>query len=111
MGSAVMKIEESKGHFESDFFEYAFRVKGVVKDAFFTLNYFYGRDNDPVTRLFSPFLSPLPPHIFASDWKMLLHPFMEGKYPLFRFVGGTFSRDITPLESLLSWRGGTGGAP
>jgi hypothetical protein len=79
--------------------EFAFRIKGVVYDSTITLNAFYGRDNDPVTRLVPPFLSPVPPNIFASDGRLLLHPFMEGKYPLFRFVGATFSRDITPVKA------------
>jgi hypothetical protein len=79
--------------------EFAFRIKGVVKDAIVTLNAFYGRDNDPVTKLIPPFTAPVPPHIFASDGALLLHPFQEGKYPLFRFVGATFSRDITPLKA------------
>ena len=99
MGSAIMKIENSKGHFNPDFYEYAFRVKAVIADSIVTLNYFYGRDNDPVTRLFSPFLAPLPPDILASDGRLILHPYMEGKYPLFRFVGGTFSRDIPFLKA------------
>ncbi len=79
--------------------EFAFRIKGVVYDSVITLNAFYGRDNDPVTNLIPPYLSPLPPDIFASDGNLILHPLMEGKYPLFRFVGATFSRDITPLRA------------
>ena len=79
--------------------EFAFRIKAVVKDAIITLNAFYGRDNDAVTKLVPPFMAAVPPHIFASDGALLLHPFQEGKYPLFRFVGATFSRDITPLKA------------
>jgi hypothetical protein len=79
--------------------EFGFRIKGVVYDSTITLNAFYGRDNDPVTRLVPPFLSPVPPNIFASNGRLLLHPFQEGKYPLFRFVGATFSRDITPVKA------------
>lgn len=84
--------------------EFAVRIKAVVKDAIITLNAFYGRENDPVTQLVPPFTAPVPPHIFASDGALLLHPFQEGRYPLFRFVGATFSRDITPLKA--SFMGG-----
>jgi hypothetical protein len=79
--------------------EFAFRIKGVVYDSTITLNAFYGRDNDAVTKFIPPVMAPVPPHIFASDGAFLLHPFQEGKYPLFRFVGATFSRDITPLKA------------
>jgi hypothetical protein len=79
--------------------EFAFRIKAVVKDAIITLNAFYGRDNDFVAKLVPPYMAPIPPNIFASDGALLLHPFQEGKYPLFRFVGATFSRDITPLRA------------
>lgn len=79
--------------------EFAFRIMGVVYDSVVTLNGFYGRDNDFVSKLIPPFISPLPPHIFASDRKLLLHVFQEGYYPLFRYVGATFSRDIIPLKA------------
>ena len=79
--------------------EFAFRIRGVVMDSVITLNAFYGRDNDYVARLIPPFASPVPPNIFASDGNLLLHLFEEAKYPLFRFVGATFSKDITPLRA------------
>ena len=93
LGSTIPNIKEP-GHFNSKGFEYAFRIKGIVCDSVITLNYFYGLDNDPVTR------STGPPFITqASDGKLIAHPFLEGKYPLFRFVGATFSKDITSLKS------------
>ena len=93
LGSALTKIKEP-GRFNPDGFEYGLRVKGVVYDSIITLNYFYGRDNDPVTRNVGPPLFTL-----ASDGRLILHPFLEGKFPILRFVGATFSRDITPLKA------------
>jgi hypothetical protein len=97
MGTSYSNISTPKRWKEGN--EFGFRIKGVVYDSIITLNAFYGRDNDPVTNLIPPFLSPIPPNIFASDGRLILHPFMEGKYPLFRYVGGTFSRDIIPLKA------------
>jgi len=93
LGSAFTDISKPDKWKEGQ--EFGFRVKGVVKDAIITLNAFYGRDNDPVLKT-----SPTPPlSSMASDGKMIIRPFMEGKYPLFRFVGATFSRDIVPLKA------------
>ena len=97
MGTSYSNISTPKRWKEGN--EFAFRIKGVIYDAVITLNAFYGRDNDPVTRLVPPYISPIPPDIFASDGRLILHPFMEGKYPLFRFVGATFSKDIIPLRA------------
>jgi hypothetical protein len=97
MGTSVSNISTPRKWREGN--EFGFRIKGVVYDSIITLNAFYGRDNDPVANLVPPFLSPIPPDIFASDGRLILHPFQEGKYPLFRFVGATFSRDIIPLRA------------
>ena len=93
LGSANMNIEEpdswSEGH------EFGFRLKGVVNDAFITLNYFYGIDDSPVTKM-----AAAPPSMgMASDGKPIIHANMEGYYPRFRFAGATFSRDITSLRA------------
>jgi hypothetical protein len=92
IGSSDMRIDKPRA-FTSDGFEYAFRVKGIINDAFWTLNGYYGRDKSPVTKIAGPPWISLTP-----DGVPLLHLPFEGKYPLFRFVGGTFSRDITPLK-------------
>ena len=76
--------------------EFGFRVKANMLDSIVTLNGFYGRDNSPVTLFVPPYMAPVPPHIFASDGDLLLHPFQEGKYPLLKFVGATIAKDITP---------------
>ena len=85
--------------------EVAFRVKANMLGAITTLNFFYGRENSPVTLFAPPFLSPVSPNIFASDGKLLLHLFQEGKYPLLKFVGATIAKEITPL-SAVSFLGG-----
>ena len=79
--------------------EFAFRAKANMFGAMTTLNFFYGRDNSPVSLAVPPFVSPVPPHIFASDGGLLLHPFSEGKYPLLKFVGVTIAKEITPLRA------------
>ena len=79
--------------------EFAFRVKANMLGAITTLNFFYGRDNSPVALFVPPYISPVPPHIFASDGALLLHPFQEGKYPLLKFVGATIAKEIIPLKA------------
>ena len=94
LGSIFRDITKPKA-FNSDGYEYAFRVKGNLLGSIVTLNYFYGLDND-----FVSLNEPIPPRItMASDGKLIIHPFIKGKYPLFRFAGATFSRDVTPLRA------------
>ena len=95
LGSTNADIE-TPAPFSPKGFEYAFRIKSIVKDSIITLNYFYGLNNDFVARNTAP-----PTVTLASDGKLIIHPFIEGKYPLFRFVGATFSKDITPVKSTL----------
>jgi hypothetical protein len=85
-------IAEPKG---SDGNEYALRAKGTVRDATVTLNYYYGRDKDPVTRVNGPFRTDISPY----DGRLIIHPNIQGFYPLFRFAGGTLTTDIDPLQS------------
>lgn len=94
LGSTFNDIIKPKA-FNSDGYEYAFRVKANLMGSIITLNYFYGLDNDPVT-----LNAPLPPKVgMASDGRLIVHPFLTGKYPLFRFAGATFSRDVTALRA------------
>jgi hypothetical protein len=79
--------------------EFAFRVKANMLGSMVTLNGFYGRDNSPVALAVPPYMSPVPPHIFAPNGNVLLHPFSEGKYPLLKFVGATIAKEITPLRA------------
>ena len=95
VGSAVKDIKEPT-EFHPEGFEYAFRIKTIIREAIITVNCFYGRDNDPafVMAAKSPRIT-VSPH----DGRSIIHPFYEGRYPLLRFVGGTFTRDISPLKS------------
>jgi len=94
LGSAKMNIREPHS-WNHEGFEYGFRIRGVADGAIFTLNYFYGIDDTPVLKM-----APVPPTMtVASDGTLLLHPTFQGYYPRLRFVGATFSRDITPLKA------------
>ncbi len=95
VGSAFRNIDRPE-EFDSEGFEYGLRIKTIIKEAIVTLNYFYGRDNDPVTKNVAknPYVS-MSPH----DGRYIIYPFIRGRYPTFQFVGGTFTRDISPLKS------------
>lgn len=95
LGSPFRRTINEPSHFDPNFFEYGFRIKGVVQDAIITLNYFYGRNLDPVT-LFAPIKSLV---TLASDGRLIIHPFFDDKYARLHFVGATFSRDITSLKA------------
>jgi hypothetical protein len=94
MGSADINLQKPSA-FNSEGFEYAMRIKSIIHDSIVTLNGYYGLDKDPVVKM----TGMNAPTFAASDGSMLLHPQFDGKYPLMRFVGGTFSRDITPLKA------------
>ncbi len=92
LGSLIGGPEEPD-EWDSDGLEYAARVKADVLGAIMTLNYFYGIDNDPVLQPGAPDVE-----INRFDGRPVLHlRVAEGFYPRFKFVGTTFSRDITPL--------------
>lgn len=75
--------------------EYAGRIKTIIADSIITLNGFYGRSNDYVSRS-----AAAPPRMTtAEDGAVIIHPQLEAFYPYFKFVGATFSRDITPLKA------------
>jgi hypothetical protein len=95
VGSQILDIKEPN-EFDPEGFEYGFRIKTIIREAVVTLNYFYGRDNDPAV-----IMVPRNPLVTTSEYddRLIIHPFMEGRHPLFRFVGGTFSRDISPLKA------------
>lgn len=95
LGSTISDISTPKKWSEGN--EFGFRVKANMFGALATLNGFYGRDNNPVTIGRFPFIFPDPR--LASDGRLILHPIVEGKYPLLRFVGATVSKEITPLRT------------
>lgn len=92
IGSLDARIHAPAGR---EGYEYALRAKAAVRDATVTLNYYYGRDKDPVTTIAGP------PRIEVSpyDGRMIVHPVVEGHYPRFRFAGATMSTDIDSLQS------------
>lgn len=100
LGSLISNIHQPS-LWSHEGFEYAFRIKANVLDTLITLNYFYGLDNSPVTRsvIDSVTGGPKARIGFASDGRLIIHPFVEGRYPILRFVGATLSRDITPLKA------------
>ncbi|MDD5007204.1 MAG: hypothetical protein PHU49_02455 [Syntrophorhabdaceae bacterium] len=94
VGSITKSIDKVNA-FSSDGFEYAARVRAVIYDAIVSLNYYYGLDKDPVLKN-----APVAPTFTTDDdGARLVHPTQVGKYPLFRYVGATFSRDITSVKA------------
>jgi len=91
LGSFDEHLKKPNHAFEREGMEFGFRVRSVIWDSIITLNYFYGRENDAVRRAL-----PLPPRMEVSpfDGRLIIHPAMEGYYPRFRYVGGTFTRDL-----------------
>jgi hypothetical protein len=94
LGSFNQDIEKPDD-WDSDYFEYGFKAKTVIYDTILTLNYFYGRDNDPTLKS-----APLPPGMepTAFDGRFVLHPQQIGFYPRFRMSGLTLSRDFEKLN-------------
>lgn len=82
-------------------YEYGFRIKSIVSDALVTLNYFYGRENSPVTRNVAPFVQFDNPLVFDDQGRLLIHPIYQGFFPRMQFAGFTISRDIGWLRSTL----------
>jgi hypothetical protein len=94
IGSTVTQLD-APDDWNSDGYEYAVRLKGLIRDAFITLNYFYGYDNLPI--IVTNALGAFPIDI-ASDGSWLWHPQQTGKYRLLRYVGFTFARDFQSLN-------------
>jgi hypothetical protein len=81
--------------FDPQGFAYAFRMSGTVGDTRITLNGYYGRDHNPAVRITgNPRLETS-----AYDGRQLVHLPTETYFPLFRFVGGTATKDLTWLSS------------
>lgn len=93
MGKQEADIDQPD-NWSSDGFEYALRMKTVVYDTLITLNYFYGRENLPVTRA-TP--GAMPNLRLREDGTVVMETKVEGFYPLLRYAGATLSRDINPL--------------
>ncbi len=94
LGSGNYDIHKPN-QFSEEGFGYAFRVKGVIKDFILSLNYYYALDHSPVLK--TKAAQPIPPSL-ASDGRLIIHPAFFGRYPLFRYVGMTATRDIPFLK-------------
>jgi hypothetical protein len=94
MGSFDENIVEPD-EWDPDGFEYGVRLKAIAWDALITLNYFYGRDNNPAA-IFIPAFPRIEGNAFDSQ--PVIHLARQGHYPLLRFVGATFSRDFESLN-------------
>lgn len=94
MGSFDENIDEPD-EWDPDGYEYGVRLKAVAWDAIITLNYFYGRDNNPAA-IFVPAFPRIEPNAF--DMQPIIHLARQGYYPLFRIAGATFTRDFESLN-------------
>ncbi|OPY73651.1 MAG: hypothetical protein A4E64_02492 [Syntrophorhabdus sp. PtaU1.Bin058] len=95
LGSLAGTIEQPD-NFSPEGFTYAGRITANIWDSRISLNGYYGRSLDFVYRN-----TPLGP-IFATsplDGRTILSPVVEGYYPYFKYVGATFSRDISFLKA------------
>ncbi len=75
---------------------FGLKVSGTVGDAMVSLNGYYGRSHD-VARS-GALGADLTPFKWDPAW-MILHPYYDAYYPYFRFVGGTFSKDLDSLRA------------
>jgi len=91
----IVKLDEPDA-WDPDTFQYGVRLKGILADAIVTLNYFNGRDNQPI---FESTRGRVPPEPSPWDGNLILHPGKKGHYPKLHFVGGTFSRDFPALRA------------
>lgn len=87
---------EKPNDFSPEGFAYAGRITANIWDARISLNGYYGRSLDFVTKNVLA-----PPYMATSrfDNRMIFSPLVEGYYPYFKFVGATFTRDVTPLKA------------
>jgi hypothetical protein len=91
-GHANLILDTPKA-FDSKGYEYGVRLKSMIMDSVVTLNYYYGLDKNPVGRVPGATFTP------TSDGFLELNPTIKGYYPLFRFVGATFSREFQSLRA------------
>jgi hypothetical protein len=61
-----------------------------------TLNYFYGRDEAPARRAL-----PIPPVFITNKWdgRSVMHLYTEAFFPINRYVGATWSKDLDFLKA------------
>ena len=92
-GEGNLLIEEPDT-LDSDGFEYGLRLRTVIMDSVITMMYFYGRDNSPAATTLgsSTTISPW-------DGRLVIQPNVKWTFPLYRFLGATFTRDLPSLTS------------
>ncbi|OPY75794.1 MAG: hypothetical protein A4E64_01806 [Syntrophorhabdus sp. PtaU1.Bin058] len=78
--------------FDSGGFEYGLRLKGTIGEGILALMGYYGLDKDIALRV-----TGLSPVTFTKEGTPIAHVQFEAKYPLFRFVGASYSNDIPAL--------------
>ncbi len=100
LGSLSRDIDEPDP-WDPSGYEVGVRLRTIINDTIITLNYFNGRDNDPVYKVAGP-----PSVEMASDGVPILHLPVKGFYPRFRIAGATLTRDLPWLNA--SFLGGVG---
>lgn len=103
IGGLYNDIEEPDS-FDPDYFSYGLKLTTETHGAEVALLGFYGRDRDYAAVGVPPFISVDPSYPTNDyDGKLILHPVQEGYYPRFKFVGTTFTREISGLKA--GWLG------
>ena len=85
---------KAPGNFERGGMEFGARVKGVVSDVIFSLNYFNGLSNGAQLKL-----AGAPDVTVAPDGTPVLHLPLEQRYPRYQMVGATFTSDFPSMSS------------
>jgi hypothetical protein len=86
--SLTSKVKEPDS-FDSDGQAFGLKIDGTVANAKVTLNGYYGRSHEMVrSGAFGADVTP-----FVWDNGATVHPWYVAKYPLFRFVGTTVTRE------------------
>jgi hypothetical protein len=93
VGQSILNIDKVN-NFSPQGFEYGGKLEAMVHDSVVTLNGYYGREKEAILRSGGlPSLGGV-----APDGKPILNMKYEGYYPLFRFVGTTFTRQVPFLK-------------
>ncbi len=91
-GYASLELDTPRA-FDSSGYEYGARIKTIIKDSVITLNGYYGLEKTPVGTVVGGAFTP------DADGFLQFNPVIKGSYPLFRFVGATFSRELQSLRA------------
>jgi hypothetical protein len=75
---------------------FAFRASANILNSIVTLNGYYGRSHEMAR---SGIIGYDMESFKWDSTKLLFHPWYEAYYPIFRFVGGTFTKDLEFLSA------------